>query len=166
MPIYIVPYVRDPAPRTGPWKPGVVLALVVDFPELRDMWDAIEAGAGYAIVKMNVKNDKILEQLDAVYKRLPSDDLKSSLENVPRAKKNALRQSLLDMKYTDEEIDARFPRGFDDKKLEDVVKFMASKRRLPRYDEEKDEHVFDGLEVAEDEKRVDDLDRKSNGLRR
>lgn len=161
---YIVPYVRDPSPPTGPWFPGLTLALNVDTPELAGMWDAIEAGAGYAIVKIKAE-DKTLETLNALYKRLPSDNLKGSLENVPRDQKDDLRQTLLDMKYSAEEIDAQFPRGFDGHTLEEVVKFMASKRRLPRYDEAKDEHVFDGQEFVEDAKRVDDLDGKLNGIR-
>lgn len=166
MPIawYIVPYVRDPSPPTGPWLPGLTLALNVDAPELAGTWEAIEAGAGYAVVKIKAE-DKTLETLDALYKRLPSDDLKSGLDTVPADEKNGLRQTLLDMKYTEIEIDAQFPRGFDGHTLEEVVKFMASRRRLPRYDEAKDEHVFDGAEIAEDAKRVDDLDGKLNGIR-
>lgn len=162
---FIVPYVRDPSPRTGPWFPGVTLAINIDAPELEGLWDYLDVGAGYALVK--IKSDVKIDpaQLDKLYKRLPSNDLKTELDTVPSDEKNELRQILLDMKYEAEEVDERFPRGFQGQKLEAVVKFMASRRRLLRYDQEKDEHIFDGQEITEDPKKVDELDRKLNGIR-
>lgn len=155
MPIawYIIPYVRIPPP-TGLLAARAV-ALVVDRPDLKT-WREVEVLGNRAIVKVNA-SASVLSQLDAAYKRIPKDRLDDTLSDLPAGVRNALRDEILDMGYTLQEINARFPGGVGNFTLRDVLRFMASRRRKPRYDAVTDAIVLDGEDVAGDD--IDALDR-------
>lgn len=157
MPIawYIVPYVRVIPPPAG-LLAARTLALNVDAPQLAGKWREVETLGNRAIVKINV-GAGVLSQLDAAYKRLPKDRLDDALSDLPNGVKNALRNEVLDMGYTAQEVNNRFPNGVGDFTLRQVLKFMASKRRKPRYDEQTDDIIYDGEEVPGED--IDALDR-------
>lgn len=153
---YIIPYVRVTPPPAGLLAMRT-LALNVDAPNFKN-WREVEVLGNRAIVKVNA-GAGVLSQLDAAYKRLPKERLDDALSDLPNAARKALRDEVLDMGYTMEEVDNRFPNGVGDFTLRQVLKFMASKRRKPRYDEQLDDIIFDGEEVdCEDIDALDGLE--------
>ncbi len=91
------------------------------------------------------------------FKRIPKDALDNSLSDLSNAAKTALKNEILDMGYTLQEVNNRFPGDLGDYTLRDVLRFMATRRRKPRYDSGTDEIVLDGEEVGCED--VDALDR-------
>lgn len=150
---YIIPYVRvTPAPGLLAAR---AVALVVDAPTFKN-WREVECLGNRAIVKVNA-SASVLSQLDAAYKRIPKNALDDSLADLSNAAKTALRDELLDMGYTLQEVQNRFGNDLGAYTLRDVLRFMASRRRKPRYDSGTDTIVLDGEEVPGED--IDALDR-------
>ena len=108
-------------------------------------WAETEVLGNRAIVKVKA-SDAIIAVLDARYKRLPKDILDDSLSDLPVAAKIAIKNEILDMGYTIEEIQERFGNDLSQYTLRDVLKFMARCRLKPRYIPETDTIVCDGIE--------------------
>lgn len=106
-------------------------------------WTETEILGNRAIVKLRA-SQAILNQADTLYKRIPKDRLDDSLSDLPTAAKIALRDEALDQGYTLEQIQARFPNDIGQYTLRQVLQFMATKRKKPRYDSDMDEIVLDG----------------------
>jgi hypothetical protein len=106
-------------------------------------WTETEILGNMAIVKVRASTT-ILQSLNAVFKRLPKDALSTSLADLSNAQKTALRNEILDQGYSLTELQARFGNDLGQYTLRDVLRFMASRRRKPRYDAETDTIILDG----------------------
>jgi hypothetical protein len=109
-------------------------------------WSETEILGNRAIVKVRATT-AVLQALAAVFKRLPKDRLDDPLSGLSNAAKVALRNELQDQGYTLAEIQARLGSDLGAYTLRDVLHFMASRRRKPRYDVQADEIVLDGAIV-------------------
>jgi hypothetical protein len=125
--------------------------------ELGGRWSETEVLGNRAIVKVRA-GAGVLNALAAEpgIRRLPKDRLGDSLADLPTGVKRALRDELVDMGYTPAEIQARFGSDLGVHTLRDVLRFMASRRRKPRYDRATDAIFVDGeVQVC---RPVDDVD--------
>lgn len=152
---YIIPYTRIVPPTNGLLAERT-LDLNVTAPSLAGQWREVEVLGNRAIVKINA-GAGALAQLDAAYKRLPKNALNDPLSDLSAGVITALRNELLDMGYTNTEINNRFAGNLDEYTLGDVLRFIATRRRKPRYDMPTDEIIYDGTVVACED--VDALDR-------
>lgn len=145
---FIAPYKRR-LPQIGP-IPGRYCAIDDYTEQIRaDIgdWREVEVFGNRAIVKVRASLET-LTVLAGVFKRLPKDRLDDTLSDLPQAVRRALRDELLDQGYTLQEIQARFGNDLGNYTLRQVLQFMASRRRKPRYDVENDLIVLDGPEVG------------------
>lgn len=157
MPIgwYIVPYKRV-LPYDGP-------LLAERYCEIEDYAANLNARAyveilgNRAIVKVRAGN-AVLQALNGItgFKRLPKDTLTSPLSDLSNGVKADLRDEALDQGYTLAEIQARFGSDLGAYTLGDVLRFMASRRRLPRL--EADELTLDGDIVTIESDAIDGLE--------
>lgn len=144
---YIVPYKRD----TSPGTPGPVRYCAMnDYTQqiiytYNGNWSETEILGNRAIVKVRAPA-QVLEFLDTVpgFRRLPLDRLDDSLGDLGTGIKSALRDELLDMGYTMDEVHARFGSDLGQYTLRDLLKFAATRRLKPRYNPATDEIVLDG----------------------
>lgn len=157
MPIgwYIVPYKRI-VPYDGPW-------LAERYCEIEDHRASLTSVAyvqilgDRAIVKLRATTP-VLQTLNGLFKRLPKDTLLSPLSDLSPAVKTALRDEALDQGYTMAEITARFGTDLGAYTLGDVLRFMATRRRLPRYDSGTDVVIMDGAIVIISEQAIDEIE--------
>ena len=106
-------------------------------------WTETEILGNRAIVKLRA-SQVILNQADTLFKRLPKDRLDDPLSDLPVAVRQALKNEVLDQGYTIEEVQSRFGDDLGSYTLRQVLKFMATRRKKPRYDSQADIIVFDG----------------------
>lgn len=119
-------------------------------------WAETEVLGQRAVVKVRAAN----ATLNAIagtagFRRVPLAALNDPLSSLSTAQRNAVRDAILELGYTAEEINARFP-TLAGATLGDVLRFMASRRRKVRYDAVNDVVVDDGVVVVP--RRVDDVD--------
>jgi len=143
---YICPYKLDKTRR--------FMGCPVRYPAISDYKHIIWADGGIykwtevlgdrAIVKVRA-TPMILTMLNGVFKRIPKDRLDDSLSDLPLAVKVAIRNEILDMGYTIEEINDRLPNDLGTYTLRDVLRFMTTRRLRPRYDELTDTVICDGI---------------------
>lgn len=142
MPIafYIAPYKR----RAGALTPTRYCAID-DFTAQVDAWAESEVLGDRAVVKVRA-SATILSAINAEpgFIRLPKDALDNPLSDLSAGQKTALRNLLTDMGYTLAEIQARFGADLGTHTLGDVLRFMASRRLKPRYDQGADQIILDG----------------------
>ena len=98
-----------------------------------------------AIVKVRA-SQSVLDTLNINFKRIPKNRLNDALSDLPQGVKTALRNEILDMGYTVQEVQARFGNDLGQYTLKDVLKFMATRRIKPRYDAIADDIILDGIE--------------------
>lgn len=106
-------------------------------------WRAIEVLGGRLLVKVKAST-ATLSLLDTKFKRLPKDRLDDSLSDLPSNIKTMIKNEILDMGYTLSEIQQKLGSNFNQKTLREVLKFMATRRRKPRYDKATDTIFCDG----------------------
>lgn len=108
-------------------------------------WTESEILGNRAIVKVRAPA-QLLEFLDTVpgFRRLPRNRLNDSLADLPTGVKSALRDELLDMGYTMDEVHDRFGSDLGQHTLGDVLRFMATRRLKPRYNPADDTIYVDG----------------------
>jgi hypothetical protein len=108
-------------------------------------WAETEVLGNRAIVKVRASAAS-LAAIDAEpgFVRLPKDRLNDSLASLSAGQKTALRNILTDMGYTLAEIQAALGADIGQKTLADVLRFMATRRKKPRYDRDADEIILDG----------------------
>lgn len=143
---YIVPYVRDR--RIGSPQPSRHCELSLYNKQIWDAggkWTCREILGNRAIVKIKAPA-AILEMIDSKYKRLPKDRLGDSLSDLSSGVKTALKNEILDMGYSLQEIKSKFGNAVSIGQftLRDVLKFMAKRKREFRYISETDDFVCDG----------------------
>lgn len=147
---YIAPYKRrdPPDPPTGGGEVERYCAMddfTVQIYGAGGRWSETEVLGNRAIVKVSAPVG-VLAAISAApgFKRLPKNRLEDSLADLSNAAKLALKNELQDQGYLPVEIKARFGSDLGAYTLRDVLRFMASRRRKPRYDEQSDTIVFDG----------------------
>lgn len=107
-------------------------------------WTETEILGDRAIVKVRASSTT-LTMLNGVYKRLPKDRLDDSLSSLSTTAKQALKSEALDMGYTIEELQEKFPNDLGTYTLREVLKFFATRRLKPRYDSNTDTIYIDGI---------------------
>lgn len=156
---YIVPLRKDEA-YTGPLLASQDLAIV-------DHEAAIIASGGAfawvrilgqrAIVKVRASAG-VLTTLNGVYKRFPKNAFNDSLADLSNAVKIGLRDEALDQGYTMQEITDRFGTDLGQYTLAQVMRFMASRKRMTRYDSGTGAIVEDGDIVIIEPDAIDKLE--------
>jgi hypothetical protein len=125
-------------------------------------WSEVEVLGDRAIVKVRANLETLLAIAGtAGFRRLPKDRLDDSLSSLSSGVKLALRNELIDAGYSLAEIQERLGADLGSKTLRDVLRFAASRRRKPRYDQATDTIVCDGPEqgcrdIADVEREVSD----------
>lgn len=112
-------------------------------------WSETEVLGNHAIVKVRASVTTLNTiAADVLIMRLPVAALDNSLASLTNAQKNAIRNKAEALGYTLAEINARFPNDLGTYTLRDVLRFIASRRRKPRYDSGSDTIVLDGVTVT------------------
>lgn len=112
-------------------------------------WAETEVLGGYAIVKVRAAPATLTAINNAVgFTRLPKDKLDDPLSDLTNPQKVALRDKVISLGYTLEEITARFGNDLGQYTLRQVLRFVASRRLTPRYDPNTQTVVLDGNEVV------------------
>lgn len=141
---FFVPYKRRTvAGRIGRYcaADDVTTAILADG----GAWSEAEILGQYAIVKVRA-SASTLTQLNGLpnVRRLPVDRLDDPLSSLTNAQRTNLRDFAVSLGYTLAEFNARFPGGIATVTLRELLKFMATRRRLVRYDQPTDTFVDDG----------------------
>ncbi len=139
---YIVPYKRR-ANALRPTRYPAIDDYTAQLMVVGGRWAETEILGDRCIVKVSAP-PAALSQLDAIFRRIPKDRLDDSLADLPTAVKVALRDEVLAAGYTLAEVRVRFGDDLSQYTLRDVLRFMASRRRKPRYDVTADTIVLDG----------------------
>lgn len=87
---------------------------------------------------------------------LPTRAFSVQLSDLTPARKTALRNFVLGLGYTAAELQAALGSDLGTVTFGDLMRFLATRRRAPRYDAATDTIVFDGPEATPDP--VDDVD--------
>lgn len=146
---FICPYKRD-APLPGlPNVPRRYCAM-------RD-FDALITGDGGAWRETEILGDRAIVKVRALpatlstinaapgFVRVPLDALDNPLSSLSPAQRTAIRNQLLAAGYTTEEVTARSP-NLATNTVGDVLRFLATRRKKPRYDQATDTIVLDGAD--------------------
>lgn len=120
-------------------------------------WSETEVLGNYALVKVRA-SDVTLQTIaaDPGFLRIPLAVLTTLLSNLTAQQRNAIRDRILAMGYTDAEITAALGNNLGQRTLGQVLRFAASRRRKPRYDAVQDQIMMDGEIQAC--RLVDDVD--------
>lgn len=120
-------------------------------------WTETEILGNRAVVKVRASSTTLTAINAAVgFTRLPKDALDIALSDLTNGQKQALRDEALDQGYTLSEIQDRFPNDLGSYTLGEVLRFMATRRRKPRYDQPSDTIILDG--PVQGCRLVDDVD--------
>jgi hypothetical protein len=108
-------------------------------------WSETEVLGNHAIVKVRA-SETTLQTIAAAtgFSRLPKDRLGDSLSDLSTAVKTAIRDKMLALGYTAQEIQQRFGNDIGSYTLRDVLKFIATRRLKPRFDSNTDTIILDG----------------------
>jgi hypothetical protein len=138
---YVVPYTLHPVlPRT---RYPAIDDYTAQIKAAGGTWSETEILGNQCLVKVRGPV-ALLQALAGVYTRLPKDQLDDSLADLSSAVRSALRDWLQDSGYSLAEIRARFGDDLGSYTLRDVLRFAASRRLKPRWDEGTGEIVLDG----------------------
>jgi hypothetical protein len=105
-------------------------------------WRAAEVLGNKCLVKVSA-SAATLQTIAASYTRIPASRLDDPLSTLTNAQRTAIRQVILDAGYTVAEVNARFP-NLANNTLGDALRFLASRRLTPRYDQSTDTIILDG----------------------
>lgn len=140
---YIVPRVKETRPDQP--QPARLCEIALYTRQILDAGgkvSCIEVLGNRDIVKV-IAPDAILAILDGKYKRLPKDRLDDSLSDLPVTTKAALKDEILDMGYSIEELREKFSSDLQCT-LRDILSFMATRKRQFRRIPETGDYVCDG----------------------
>lgn len=163
MPWFLVPYKRDsdkpsdpPLPRRYSAMRDALALILADGGRFHCV-EILDAGIGRAIVKVVGVTAGTISAITAMpgVVRIPRDLFNDPLSALTNAQRNQIRNQILACGYTTAEVNARFL-NLANNTVADVLRFMATRRRLPRYDQGTDAIVCDGAIVTCDS--VDSVD--------
>ena len=143
---YLVPYKRT---ITGP-QPGRYCAMDDFTAQIRadgGDWSETEILGNMAIVKVRASTET-LQVLNAAFTRLPVDRLKEPLSSLTAGQLTTLRNRVLALGYDLQELRDALGDDLSVLTLKDVLRFMASRRKRPRYDADTDTIILDGRDQA------------------
>jgi hypothetical protein len=107
-------------------------------------WSESEVLGNRAIVKVKAEPGTLSTiASDPSIVKVPLQLLDDKLSSLTANQRTALRNQLLDMGYTADEVTARFP-NIAKNTLGDILRFAASRRKKCRYDPQADAIVLDG----------------------
>jgi hypothetical protein len=105
-------------------------------------WGYVEVLGNKCLIKISASAG-LLTTIAGTYQRIPASRLDDPLSSLSTAQRNGLRQIILDAGYTTAEVNARFP-NLANNTLGDALRFLASRRLKPRYDQATDTIILDG----------------------
>lgn len=110
-------------------------------------WTESEVLGNHAIVKVRASNS-VLDSIAAAagIMKLPVAHLDDSLSSLTTNQKTALRDKVIALGYTVDEIRSHLGDDLGSKTLGDVLRFVARRRLKPRFDVDLGEIVLDGIE--------------------
>lgn len=120
------------------------------------IWEEIEAGANFAIVKVSA-SAATLSTIASSFLRIPVNQLNTTLASLSNAKKTALRNKIIEMGYTSQEITNALGSNIGTKTLRQLLNFIITRRIKPRFDSVNKQIVFDG-EAVTPSKTVEEVD--------
>ncbi len=141
---YIVPYKRLDNNTVRPYRYPAILDYTQQIKNDGGKWAETDVLGNRAIVKVKATT-ATLTTIDGVFKRIPASILNNKLSSLTTAQKTALRNEMLDMGYTLAEIQEKLPNDLGTYTLRDVLKFMATRRLRPRYNQPTDTIICDGI---------------------
>ena len=109
-------------------------------------WSETEIQGNHAIVKVRASNTTLTD-INAAngFVRIPNHtDLSATLGDLTTGQKNALKNFLNSIGYTNQEINDALPTDWTSVTLRQVLQFAATRRHKPRYDTNTDTIVLDG----------------------
>lgn len=110
-------------------------------------WSEVEVLGNQAIVKVVGVSSATLTTIASGkgFTRVPLDRLDAPLSSLTAPQRAMLRSIILNAGYTLAEANSRFP-NLANNTLGEALRFLASRRRKPRYDAATDSIVLDGAE--------------------
>lgn len=136
-------------PDTGEALPERYCAMNDFTPQIAadgGAWSESEVLGGYAVVKVRA-SAATLQTIAAAegFQRIPRDLLNDPLSTLSVAQRRAIKDRLNAMGYTDAEITAALGNiNLNNTTLGQVLRFAASRRLKPRWDEVQRQIVLDG----------------------
>lgn len=144
---FLCPYRHDP----NPGNPRRWCAMNEFTAQIRadgGDWTESEVLGNQAIVKVRATAGTLTTIAAAPgFRRIPLARLDDPLSSLSAAQRTAIRNELLNAGYTTEEITAALP-DLATVTLRQVLRFLASRRREPRYDTGTNTIILDGPIVA------------------
>lgn len=109
-------------------------------------WDETEILGDAALVKVRASAATLTTINGAVgFLRIPNHtDLSDTLGDLTTAQRNAILNELQTLGYTQQEINAALPANWQNVTLGQVLRFAATRRLRPRYDQPTDAVICDG----------------------
>jgi len=111
-------------------------------------WAEIEVLGNHALVKVRQLSEAQLAPLGQIYSRLPAIPLNTTLSELTTGQKQALRDRVEALGYTSQEITAALGVELGQVTLRQLLRFIASRRRKPRFDIPTQSVVLDGPDVV------------------
>lgn len=112
-------------------------------------WAETEVLGNHAVVKVRASATTLTTINAAVgFTRLPKDRLGDPLSDLTTQQKTAIRNKVLELGYTAQEITDRFGSDLGAYTLRDVLRFVATRRLEARYDDVLQQVVLDGAVVT------------------
>lgn len=144
---YLCPYTAVTHRRTGDFRYCAMQDFNAQIMADGGAWAEAEVLGGCAIVKVRASSATLTAINAGVgFTRLPKDALDDPLSDLTNPQKIALRDKVISLGYTLEEITARFGNDLSQYTLRQVLRFVASRRLRPRYDAVQQAVVLDGVE--------------------
>ena len=143
---FLVPYKERSHPVLRPFR----YCAMDDFtPQIVGVdggdWSESEVLGNHAVVKVRA-TDATLSSLETApgFLRLPGASLAAPLSGLNVPQKKALKDKLVLLGYSGAEIDAAFPNDLGSYTVADVLRFAATRRRKPRWDDASQTIKVDG----------------------
>jgi hypothetical protein len=151
---FLVPYkLKERGPRKARYC--AMDDYTADIAASGGAWSETEILGDQAVVKVKA-SEELLAVLGETFVRLPGEELGSSLSSLSSGEKDALKRLLTEAGYSLSEVTNKLGSDLGQKSLGDVLRFLATKRRKPRYDKKSDMIVLDGPEQVC--RSIDDVD--------
>lgn len=124
---------------------------------LGGFWSDTEVLGNYALVKVRASAAGLTQLANRPnFFRLPVDRLDDSLGSLSQQTLLNIRDRIVSMGYTLEEIQAALPADWRSITLRQLLRFVASRRRKPRYDVQQGMFFLDGeVQVCKSVEAVD-----------
>ena len=139
---YICPYKRKVSARPTRYCAMDDFTWQICYVDLGG-WAETEILGNQAIVKVKAETTT-LATLDTTFTRLPTKLLTDSLSDLTTAVKNQIKTQILAAGYTAQEIQTALGADIGLKTFADLLRFLATRRLTPRYDQPSDTIVCDG----------------------